>query len=478
MEEQAELTITGAEDLAIRRAELRQDELETLARIVNDQEEDNVAEAQKAFDTAKTALDETRKLAQVATTKAALAEAMKQRIVALANLATAANGLVEAQTDAGEDTPENLQARMQAELRAIELDGDRTFNAAQRRIDRPSGGNPYTKKRDYIDKLINDLEAKLDVAENYLKAGQTAGAEYDDVMDTALAKVSEIHSQISTLQAKLKADGLTVQEQEKLNTLIDQQARLTTFIAAEEMRIARIKMQQGQLAEGVLLTTKSWARENLSMSMTLQDGLTSALSNAKNALTDFFTAWSDGTKSGKEAFKGLAVSVLKSIQQIFAEMLAVAILQKALGWLGGAIGGDVGAGLTELATNLREGGAVKNAAMGEHVRGNLNRDSQRYNLMPGEYVLRRSAVQAVGVKELDRLNSMGNNIVSAGSHQGAANQTNQKTPTGSTMNIYLVDERSQAGQMGPMDVLAIVNDDISKGGTTKKLIKSVQTGSM
>jgi hypothetical protein len=159
-------------------------------------------------------------------------------------------------------------------------------------------------------------------------------------------------------------------------------------------------------------------------------------------------------------------------------MLAVAILQKALGWLGGAIGGDVGAGLTELATNLREGGAVKNAAMGEHVRGNLNRDSQRYNLMPGEYVLRRSAVQAVGVKELDRLNSMGNNIVSAGSHQGAANQTNQKTPTGSTMNIYLVDERSQAGQMGPMDVLAIVNDDISKGGTTKKLIKSVQTGSM
>ncbi|MDB2579670.1 hypothetical protein N9Y00_11750, partial [Tateyamaria sp.] len=330
----------------------------------------------------------------------------------------------------------------------------------------------------YIDKLINDLEAKLDVAENYLKAGQTVGAEYDDVMDTALAKVSEIHSQISTLQAKLKADGLTVQEQEKLNTLIDQQARLTTFIAAEEMRIARIKMQQGQLAEGVLLTTKSWARENLSMSTTLQDGLTSALSNAKNALTDFFTAWSDGTKSGKEAFKGLAVSVLKSIQQIFAEMLAVAILQKALGWLGGAIGGDVGANLTELATNLREGGAVKNAAMGEHVRGNLNRDSQRYNLMPGEYVLRRSAVQAVGVKELDRLNSMGNNIVSAGSHQGAANQTNQKTPTGSTMNIYLVDERSQAGQMGPMDVLAIVNDDISKGGTTKKLIKSVQTGSM
>jgi TP901 family phage tail tape measure protein len=481
MEEQANLTIEGAEALALARQEIRQTEAETLAGIVNDMEGDAIAEAELALQTAQTAYDETLALARYATEKAQLVEIMKKKIAALANLARAARNLAKVKTENGDGTgPENDEIA-ETDIAVNTLKGDRTFATATKRLNRKprksggggsKGGNPNVRKKDEIDKLIDDLGNKLDVAENYLNAGQEISGEYDTVMDDALKKVESIAGQIDTLQSKLKAGGLSVQEQTKLNTLIDQQARMTSFIAEEEMRIALLKLKQGKLAEGALLTVRAWVRENLSLSNTLQDGIVSGLESAKSSLAEFFTSWTDGTKSGKEAFKDLAVGVIKSIQQIFAEMLAVQLLQKALGWINNTFG-------LALPIPAKDGGAVKSAAAGDYVKGNLSRDSQNYKLMPGEYVLRKSAVQAIGKENLDQANAMGNRAVATSNHTGTmapASNSTQLPGQENTTNIYLVDERSQAGQMGPNDVIAIISDDMARGGATKKLIKSIQTG--
>ncbi|MCG7628989.1 phage tail tape measure protein [Epibacterium sp. MM17-32] len=477
--EQAQLTKAGAEDLETTIAEIESELEEGLRGISDENQEDAIAVAERNTQAAKDALDEVVRLGDAAKTHAENASWYKEVL----ELAGAWAGklreqaALEAETDGvGQDSLADANAEISKLLAQLE----KKNNTNTRRIDRAgrAGGNPYKKKRDYIDQLIDELEAKLDVADNYLSVGREVNTEYSDVLETALAKVNEINGQIDTLQARIAAGGGNAEDQERLNTLIDQQARLTTFIANEEMRVARIKLQQKDYQEGILLTTKAWVRQNLNLSQTLQDGITNSLTSAKSALTDFFTAWTDGTKSGKEAFKDMATGILRSIHRIFTEMLAVMILQKALGWLGSTIGGDFGSSLTEIAAGLREGGQVRNAAQGEYVQGNLNRDSRRYNLMPGEYVLRRSAVQAIGVDELDRLNAMGNTVAQTSGHQGAASQPSKPSPASRDMNIYLVDERSQAGSLGPRDILAIVNDDIARGGTTKKLIKTVQMGDM
>lgn len=472
LKERAALEVTIAEELEVATTQIEQDLADGLEDLVDAGLSDEIKLAELNTQTAKDALDAVMRLGDDAKTHAENAAWYKKVLKAARKWADALRAEANLKADddgVGEDSPASAAADIDKMFDGLETRRDRNT----RRINRgKGGGNPNSRKRDEVDKLIDDLKSKLDVAENYLAAGQSVSGEYDTVMTDALAKVSEIHGQIETLQNKIANGGqLTVQEQERLNTLIDQQARMTTFIRQEEQRIALIKMQQGQIGEGILLTVKAWARENLNLEKTLQSGITNALNTAKSSLVEFFTALTDGTKSGKEAFRDLAVGILKSIQQIFAEMLAVYLLQKALGWVNSTFG-------LNLPIPSKEGGAVKNAAEGDYVQGNLNRDSKRYNLMPGEYVLRRSAVQAIGVDELDRLNAMGNRVVSTSEHQGAAAQPQSKAGKGGDMNIYLVDERTQPSQMGPNDVLAIVNDDIARGGTTKKLIKTVQAGNM
>jgi hypothetical protein len=75
------------------------------------------------------------------------------------------------------------------------------------------------------------------------------------------------------------------------------------------------------------------------------------------------------------------------------------------------------------------------------------------------------------------MNAMGNNAVSQAPHRGVAAPKAAAKEKAIT-NIYLVDERSQAGGIGPDDIIAVINDDIARGGTTKKLIKSVSSGAM
>ncbi len=351
---------------------------------------------------------------------------------------------------------------------------------------RSSGGgsrrDPFEKRE--FNTLMDGFKTRFTEAEVGMEIGRVGGKDALQTMKTVVSEAERAlairKEELEALQAKREAGTLTNEEQKRANALVNEEKTLLDFIRQRKKDVLEVSKELGVAQANINATVNTWAQKNLNVGETLTSGITSALSTVKSAMSELFTSWANGTKSGKQAFKDFAISVIKSIQNIFAEMLTVMILKKALGWMG--FGADSGVGEAfNAATGVslaREGTVVKKAASGTIVKGNLNRDSQLYSLMPGEGVLTRSAVQAIGEDEVHRLNAMGNNVVQASSHQGAANQSSKPSPTSRDMNIYLVDERSQAGSLGPNDILAIVNDDIARGGTTKKLIKTVQMGGM
>ena len=117
------------------------------------------------------------------------------------------------------------------------------------------------------------------------------------------------------------------------------------------------------------------------------------------------------------------------------------------------------------------------AATGAMVRGGIQgKDSVPAMLMPGEYVLKKSAVDALGTNFLNDLN---NNAAQTLTNT-AANMMQNPYESGSesepsVVNVWVVSKEEEA-QMGPNDVIATISKDIMTGGQTRRLIQSVVAG--
>jgi TP901 family phage tail tape measure protein len=348
---------------------------------------------------------------------------------------------------------------------------------------RASGGgggqSQAERTAEAFNEFFTNLENTASMAEISLEQGlmDESGvlSSMETLVSSATARAEAMRSQIDSLMA---VEDRSATQQEMLNELVREYGQLHEFVRDRQSEIIELQIRSGNIQQGLNGLVGQWAAANLDLSQTLMDGVTGTLSNATSALSNFFTELTDGTTTGADAFRNLARSIVQSLQKVLAEMLAVYLMQKLMGWLfpGMSMGGAAG-GSSFSFLGAREGGRARQAAAGEKVNGTLNRDSIPYNLMDGEYVLRRSAAQAIGYDELDKINAMGNNTTAGASHHGAANSN--KTPTPSRpQNIYLVDDRSKVGNLGPDDILAVVGDDIARGGSTKNLIRAVQTGAV
>jgi len=115
-------------------------------------------------------------------------------------------------------------------------------------------------------------------------------------------------------------------------------------------------------------------------------------------LTNFFTTGIQGANSFGDAMRGLAASVVQSINQIIAAKLAQLAVERLLS-AASAVGKFLG---------FSGGGEVK-AAGGGYITGpgTSTSDSIPARLSDGEFVLRAAAVRAIGVETLKNLNAMG-----------------------------------------------------------------------
>ena len=322
----------------------------------------------------------------------------------------------------------------------------------------------------------------------------------------------EDYTKLVEKEAKLKAE-LKVLEDNAANSRLDQDKEAFERKKAE-YELARDEVIAAQTYEQTL-KDKMEERKNTieSLKETLQalndqydlmdTTLTAGVQSMTSGLSSIFSDWASGviknTDDVKEAFRSLGQSVLQSMAKVVSDKIA----QQFMGFLLNGLGNAFGLGSTTTSAPLNFGEAivgqvpvlsqglalpstgglitptgVKHFARGGEVRGtNIGRDSVPALLQPNEYVIQRSAVQALGTPFLQQLN----NITTGSLKQGASALGTAKPMVQNVMkasppvNVYVVSPEQQR-QMGQEDVVVALQDDILRGGTTKKLIKAVISG--
>lgn len=222
-------------------------------------------------------------------------------------------------------------------------------------------------------------------------------------------------------------------------------------------------------------------QQSAAYSLTLE-GLNSVSSGLKNAFRAIAT---DGMKVS-DAFKQMAQSILQSLANKAIDkgvdymMFAAG---QALGFVGSGVGAGSGAaGGTNISNTTPKNitpypGAVGGFVTTQGIRrfaaggGVVGRDSVPALLMPGEYVMKKSAVDMLGKETLDSLNRATSRV----SDEKASNIRESKPAKPVVTNVYVVSDAKEAG-MTPNDVLVTISRDILQGGQTRELIQQVVQG--
>ncbi|MEZ0250697.1 MAG: phage tail tape measure C-terminal domain-containing protein, partial [Methylobacteriaceae bacterium] len=202
-----------------------------------------------------------------------------------------------------------------------------------------------------------------------------------------------------------------------------------------------------------------------------------AMSGMSSSLANVFQGLATGTIRGKDAFKSFAASLLTDMAQIASKAASNEIMKALFGDLIGSAGGSgsgSGGGLLSSIVGAFTGTpAAPGMALGGMVTGGVpNRDSVPRTLMPGEFVLKRSAVDVIGRETLDRMNTMGAGVMAKAPPVEPARFASSSR---AESNVYVVD-RDQVPQPGPSDFVYAIGENIQRGGTIRQLIKRVTAG--
>lgn len=205
-----------------------------------------------------------------------------------------------------------------------------------------------------------------------------------------------------------------------------------------------------------------------------------------DGMSDALYSITSGAKSMKDAFKDLAVSVLQEIQKMIIKMMVLRALEGVVEFVGGAedmsgqsSGWNPAAGAPAARPTAANGGFATRlrAATGSLVRGGIQgRDSVPAVLMPGEYVLKKSAVDALGTNFLNDLNNnAAQTLTNTASSMLTENPWETQDSEPAVVNVWVVSKEEEA-KMGPNDIIATISKDIMVGGQTRRLIQSVVAG--
>ena len=224
-----------------------------------------------------------------------------------------------------------------------------------------------------------------------------------------------------------------------------------------------------KFAEGWYKTVQEMAKQydSVSLGKLFAEDVGNGLSNALYEI-------STSSKSVKESFKDMARSIVEDLNKMIIKMIVFkAIEAGANSFMGIEDMGGTKTGAAPIPTARPTIGA----ATGGLVRGGTaNRDSVGAKLMPGEYVLKKSAVDALGTNFLNDLNTNAAQTLSNTAAQlGGMSYDNESASEPSVVNVWVVSKEEEA-QMGPNDIIATISRDIRNGGQTKRLIQSVVAG--
>jgi hypothetical protein len=217
------------------------------------------------------------------------------------------------------------------------------------------------------------------------------------------------------------------------------------------------------------------ARESQSFANGFRDTMLASVGAASEGFKKFFYDVATGASSVSDAFGEMAYSILDSMLQVLTSKISEQLMSMLLNFALAAFGPQKAAIPMSATATFWQGGQIPGISNAFQGKAMTTRDNVLINAAPGEYLLRQSAVNAIGKDNLDQINAMGNRTVSKSAAQMPPMMV--APPAQNTTNVWLVDEQ-QAPPLGPNDVIAIITRDGMTGGSIKKLIKSVTTGGM
>ena len=220
-----------------------------------------------------------------------------------------------------------------------------------------------------------------------------------------------------------------------------------------------------KFAEGWYKTVQEMAKQydSVSLGKLFAEDVGNGLSNALYEI-------STSSKSVKESFKDMARSIVEDLNKMIIKMIVFKAIEAGANSF-------MGNGVEESGGVISSGSFTTHSATGGLVRGGTaNRDSVGAKLMPGEYVLKKSAVDALGTNFLNDLNTNAAQTLSnTAAKLGGMSYDNESASEPSVVNVWVVSKEEEA-QMGPNDIIATISRDIRNGGQTKRLIQSVVAG--
>lgn len=328
----------------------------------------------------------------------------------------------------------------------------------------------YSKLSDLEDKRtakaqLNLLESyKKDYEELYKKveSGQITLKEADHQSADLISKMRDL--EIQTSQAKERFVDLDNVSLEEIQSEIDKTTEETKKLEKEA------ETTWGQIKGGFQKAVKDMADTYsfASIGKTIAEDLGNGIADALNSIVD-------GSKSAKDAFSDMARSILQDISKMLIRMAVMKAMFAAFGPSGAQVY-DSPIGPMMPAAN---GGFIPKirAAAGSMVRGGVQgKDSVPALLMPGEYVLKKSAVDALGTNFLNDLNNNAAQTLTntaANMVQNPYQEESKSEPA--VVNVWVVSKEEEA-KMGPNDVIATISKDIMVGGQTRRLIQQVVAG--
>lgn len=383
------------------------------------------------------------------------------------------------------------------------------FDANLKAYDAPVNRNSFTTAFKEVEQFEKAAEIEQKVRQLKIDAAKIAVANQQTGMQKAEQLVGSLQKEKTALEGVAGGNNANTNAlaavSQKLQTAEGEMERYRQQIETTTEAIKRMEIEQQaqtqpkakptffeQLNNGV----KAWEIQN----KLFQDGLTQIaervpqmLNIVASGFSDAFVSMVDGTKSVGQAFGDMARSVVKALLQMMVQMVAMMALKMAFKALGmglpmstggevpdsSSVGGGTGGGYG----TYRDGGNVRKRFAG----GGQNRDSVNATLMPGEYVLRRSAARAIGRDTLDRINSLGNRKISEPmgavgdfgtemAEQRTTDRQRKQEGEQNVTNVWIVPQGQQPPPPSAKDIVAIVNSDIVRGGQTRVLIKSIVNG--
>lgn len=353
----------------------------------------------------------------------------------------------------------------------------------------------WTALDERINDPIEDAQAALDNAQRPENASRFTGQDILNLQNNvALAEREAVTRRL------VAAEQVLLEVRAQLAATEPNTPEHNAWLIEEANALDRVNELQRENTAAVTASTQattsmSAAIESANIQWQIQNGIRSAAGDLIPLADQVEKAWGGvldmlstgfstlfydlarGTMTAEEAFKKFALSVIEQLMQMIAKALVMNMLTSMMSGEGtsGELGGG-GEGQLDFGKILGSllGSAIPAAANGEVVPGTSNRDSVLRKVMPGEVILRRSAVSAIGEGALEKINNLGSRSIS--DNPMPAND-NMDMGGGGLVNVWVVSP-DQVPQMGPNDIIATVGDNISRKGSLKQLIKQVQMGAI